>query len=123
MKKKYRNVELLIMSDNLEPLLSYKGKLGYTAARNYRTIADCLTEYNKFRLELVQKYGEEIKDENGNLISIQVPVKSDKFRLFADEMAQYNNIEHEVDIMTLPYDVVMDQLSGREFLDLDWMFE
>ena len=52
-----KNSELVAMMHQLEPILAQRNKLGYVAARNFRILSDTLTEYNQFKMELVEKYG------------------------------------------------------------------
>lgn len=49
MKKKFKNAEMDVMINQLKPVLSHRDKIGYIAARNYRILAECLTEYEAFR--------------------------------------------------------------------------
>ena len=41
--------------------------------------------------------------------------------MFLDEIAPYNEMEHEVEIMTLPYSDAIGVLTGEEILAVDWM--
>ena len=47
-----------VMINHLKPVLSHRDKIGYIAARNYRILAECLTEYEVFRNGLIEKIGE-----------------------------------------------------------------
>lgn len=78
--------------------------------------------YDAFRNSLVEKYGEEIKDDKGRPI-IGVKVDSPNFQKFCDEMAPFNEMEHEVELMIAKYSDVIGCLSGEEILELDWMLE
>ena len=122
MKKKLKNAQMVAMLNQLQPILSHRDKIGYIAARNYRILSECLTEYEAFRNSLIEKYGEETKDDRGRPI-IGVKVDSPNFKLFCDELAPFNEIEHEVEIMTAKYDDVIGCLSGEEVLSIDWMLE
>ena len=104
MKKTLKNAVMVDMLMQLKPLLSRRDKIGYAAARNHRRLAECLTEYERFRNSLIEKYGEHEKDENGNeLPSISLSSTSPNFKMFLSELAPYNEIEHEVELMELPY--------------------
>lgn len=119
-----KNSELAAMLHQLEPILSQRNRLGYAAARNFRILSDTLTEYHKFKMELVEKYGEPDKAEDGTeLPTVSLKVGSPNFKSFCDEMAPYNNMEHEVEIMTAKYEDVIDVLSGVEIVGIDWMLE
>lgn len=122
MKKKLKNAQMVAMLNQLQPILPHRDKIGYIAARNYRILSECLTEYEAFRNSLIEKYGEETKDDRGRPI-IGVKVDSPNFKLFCDELAPFNEMEHEVEIMTAKYDDVIGCLSGEEVLSIDWMLE
>lgn len=122
MKKTLKNAVMVDMLMQLKLLLSRRDKIGYAAARNHRRLAECLTEYERFRNSLIEKYGEREKDENGNeLPSISLSSTSPNFKMFLSELAPYNEMEHEVELMELPYSEVIGSLSGEEILAIDWM--
>lgn len=122
MKRTYKNWQMVDMLNKLQPLLSHRDKIGYAAARNHRRLSECLTEYTRFRNGLIEKYGEREIDENGNeLPTVRLNVTSPEFKMFDEELAPYNEIEHEVDIFTLPYREAIGILSGEEILAIDWM--
>lgn len=119
-----KNSELVAMMHQLEPILSQRNKLGYVAARNFRILSDTLTEYNRFKMELVEKYGEPDKAEDGTeLPTVSIKVGSPNFKSFCDEMAPYNNMEHEVELMVAKYEDTIGVLSGGEIVGIDWMLE
>lgn len=122
MKQVLSNATMMMMLRQLEPVLKQRNKIGYVAARNYRFLADALTEYEKFRSELIEKYGETETKEDGS-VEVSIAVTSKKFKAFCDELQPFNVIEHEVELMTAKYEEVVDILSGEELLKLDWMFE
>lgn len=122
MKKTLKNAVMVDMLMQMKPLLSRRDKIGYAAARNHRRLAECLTEYERFRNSLIEKYGEHEKDENGNeLPSISLSSTSPNFKMFLSELTPYNEMEHEVELMELPYSEVIGSLSGEEILAIDWM--
>lgn len=126
MLKKFlkKNSELVIMLHQLEPVLSQRNRIGYLAARNYRVLSDALTEYNQFKNELIEKYGTPDKAGDGTeLPTATIKIGSPEFKAFCDEMAAYNNIEQEVELMTAKFDDVIDILSGAEIVGIDWMLE
>lgn len=119
---KYKNIQMEIMLETLKPLLPHRDKIGYIAARNTRILNDTLTEYFTFKSDLIKKYGEPDKDENGNeLDTISVKPNSENFSEFVKEFDTIKNIEHEVNLMTIKYDEVIGLLNGEEILSLDWM--
>lgn len=122
MEKVLKNSAMVDMLMQLKPLLEHRDKIGYAAARNYRRLAECLTEYERFRNSLVEKYGEREKDENGReLPTISLSSSSPNFKMFLEELAPYNDMEHKVELMTLPYSDAIGILSGEEILSIDWM--
>ena len=73
MKKKLKNAEMAAMLNQLRPVLVHRDKIGYFAARNFRVLSECLTEYDAFRNSLIEKYGEETKDDKGRpIIGVKV---------------------------------------------------
>lgn len=122
MKKKLKNIQMMTMVQQLQPLLSHRDKIGYFAARNYRTISEALTEYNLFRNDLIQKYSSEIIDDNGKPAN-GIKVGTPEFEAFCKELEPYNMIEHEVEIMVTKYKDAIGLLSGEEILGIDWMLE
>lgn len=122
MKKHLKNSQMVMMCQSLQPLLSRRDKIGYMAARNYRILSDSLTEYETFKRSLVEKYGEPDKDEDGaDLGTISISIGSSNFKMFCEEMAPFNEMEHEIELMVGNYDDVIDRLSGEEILAIDWM--
>ena len=99
LKKQLKNSEMVVMVQNLRPLLQLRNKIGYIAARNFRMLSTALTEYEAFKHDLINKYGE------------------------PDELAPFNEMEHEVELMTAKYEDTIGCLSGEEILLLDWMLE
>ncbi|NBH81147.1 hypothetical protein D3Z52_24180 [Clostridiaceae bacterium] len=122
MKKTLSNARMAEMLHQLRPLLSRRDKLGYAAARNYRILSDSLTEYEVFRRELIEKYGESGADENG-APTFSIQIGSPNFKLFCDELAPISKTEHGVELMTAKYSDAVGNLSGEEILGVDWMLE
>lgn len=124
MKTILKNSQIAEKMRQLEPILSQRNRLGYVAARNYRTFSNALIEYEKFKMELLEKYGEQDKTEDGiELPTIRLRIDSPNFKSFCQEMAPYNEIEQEVEIMTAFYEDAIDVLSGQEIFNIDWMLE
>lgn len=121
---KYSNLEMEKMLASLKPILLQRNKIGYIAARNTRTLQENLTEYFKFKNNLIEKYGEHERDEKGNMLP-NICVKPDmpNFEKFKSEYKEIAAIEHNVELMKLKYEEVIDILSGEEILELTWLFE
>lgn len=124
MNMKLSNARMMEMLQELKPFLPRRDKIGYTAARNYRTLTIALTEYMLFRDELIEKYGTPDVDKKGEALgTISLSTESPNFKMFWDELAKFNVIEHEVDLMIAKYEDVIGLLNGEEILQLDWMLE
>lgn len=124
MKKKLKNIQMDQMINSLQKVLSYRDKIGYYAARNYRILNDSLVEYQNFKNSLIAKYGTTDVDADGNeLQTISIKVGSQNFDDFLKELEPFNNIEHEVELMIAKYDDAIGCLSGEEILAIDWMLE
>ncbi len=106
------------MARSLKPALEQRSKLGYIAARNARIIDTALTEYYRFKEDLIRKYGK--PDDKTETISIH-PGDAN-FPIFAKELDSVANIKQSVEIMTALYDDAIGILSGKEIFALDWMF-
>lgn len=120
---KYKNIQMEQMLENLKPILPHRDIIGYLAARNTRILNDTLTEYFTFKRDLINKYGESDTDENGKETgTISISPTSPNFKDFVSEFDKIKDIEHEVDLMTIPYKDVIGILNGEEILKLDWMF-
>ena len=122
MKMKLKNSIALERLHSLKPCLSRRDKIGYVAARNYRFLSNSLTEFETIRLSLIEKYGVEGKDERG-APTYTLKMDSPNFKNFCDELAPFNEMEHEVELMTAKYEEVAGNLSGEEILAIDWMLE
>lgn len=122
MKTKLKNSVALERLHSLKPFLSRRDKIGYVAARNYRFLSNSITEFETIRLSLIEKYGVEGKDERG-APTYTLKIGSPNFKDFCDELAPFNEMEHEVELMTAKYDEVAGNLSGEEILAIDWMLE
>lgn len=119
---KYKNIQMEMMLETLKPILPHRDKIGYIAARNTRILKDTLTEYFAFKRDLISKYGEPDKDENGKETGmVSISPTSSNFQEFIKEFDSIKNIEHNVELMTIPYDEVIGLLNGEEILELDWM--
>lgn len=122
MKKILKNSKMVVMLNSLRPLLSHKDKIGYIAARNYRILSETLTEYEAFRNGLFEKYGEKCVDEH-DIPIYHIKVDTQNFKAFCEEMRPFDEMEHEVDLMTANFKDVIGCLSGEEILAVDWMLE
>lgn len=119
---KFSNIKMEMMLETLKPLLPHRDKIGYIAARNTRILNDTLTEYFTFKRDLISKYGEPDKDENGKETgTVSISPTASNFNDFLNEFDTIKNIEHNVELMTIPYEEIIGLLNGEEILALDWM--
>lgn len=111
------------MLKQLEPLLSHKDMFGYVAARNTRVISNCLTEYNQTKADLIDRFGTKEVNEETGLTTTSIKIGTPAFKSFCEAMEPFNNIEHEVEIMTMKYEDTINCLTGEEILGVEWMLE
>jgi len=111
-----------MMMESLKTLLPHRDIVGYAAARNTRILSNALTEYFSFKEELIRKYGEPDRDENGRELStISVKPNSLNFGKFTEKFDRIKDIEHDVELMTIKYSDIIGILNGEEILRFDWM--
>lgn len=121
---KYSNAQMYQYREQLKNLLERKDKLGYAAARNTRLLNTELTEFDKMKNDLIIKYGTKEVDKDGKETgNIVVTPDSDRMNDFLEEMQRYSTITHDVNLFQLNYTDAIGQLSGKELLDLDFMFK
>lgn len=121
---KLKNYQMDNMMLALQPLLEQKGMLGYVVSRNYRKLRDAVLEYTIRKQKLIQEYGKSELDEDGNPTggyTIDVTDKAVQDAL--EELNQYADIEHDVEIMKIPVEDVIDELTGNDILALEFMLE
>lgn len=108
----------------LEKFLDRDDIIGYVAARNTRRLTEGCVEHVRKKNELVSKYGNVIKDENGNDTErITLNSSHPKYNEVLAKISESGNIEHDVTIFTLNFEDVKNKLTGREILQLDWMLD
>lgn len=121
-KKTLKNLEMVNMVRQLQPLLSHKDLFGYVAARNTRILNEQLTEYTRVNREMLERFGTERLGENG-VTELVVEVNTPAFKQFCEALEPFAGIEHEVELMTMKYEDTINCLSGEEILALEWMLE
>lgn len=120
----YKNIEMELMIQSLEPFLDHTDIIGYAAARNTRILMNEIQEYMSRREGLVAKYGEEVLDDEGNPTGqIQLRFDSPNFKAYSDEITEWAEIEHEPPIYKIPAEKCIGLISGRQMLDIQWMLE
>lgn len=120
---KYSNRQLEAMAQSLGPVLKRRSLVGYKAAVNMRAIMNALADYTDYKYSLIREYGEEIKDDDGNVKDFAVTPSCDGFQDFLHKLNEVSDVEHDVQIMTATPDDVIGVLSGEEIIAIDWMME
>jgi len=127
MADKTMNMSNFLMEDYINVLSNFldrKDVIGYAAARNYRRLADASLDYSKIKSDLLTEYGSPLKDENGNDTNTMAINRSDpNFDEVKSKLELSGNIRHDVTIFTITYEDVINELTGNEILQLDWMIE
>lgn len=94
------------------------GKLGYAVARNMRNLEISLKEYFLKRDDLIMKYGE------GEREKIVLKADSLNFPKYKEEIKEYSEIEHNIDIMTInANEIYKSQLTATEISSIMFMIE
>lgn len=111
------------MDDHLSALVAVSeratGKLGYAIARNIRKLSEELTEYQSLKDKAIIKYG--TTDENGQS---RIQIGSPEYESYLEEMKEYMNIEHEVQIFAVTAEEVLNtDLNAKEMLAIDFMIQ
>lgn len=110
--------------DILSDYLDRVDLIGYAAARNTRRLHDGCLEFINCRERLISQYGHDETDKKGHKTGRKyINTKDPNFEEFKSEIEKYANIEHDIEIMKIPYSETIGKLSGSEILNLDWMLE
>ena len=95
------------------------GKFAYAVARNMRKISEELVEYQNLKNKAIFKYGE--TDETGRAA---IKVGSDAFEKYLEDMKDYAEIAHDVEIQMITKDELLSSpLNANEILTIDFMVE
>lgn len=121
---KFKNRVLEEMLQTVEKYLDRMDLIGYAAARNYRKIETCLKDLHGKRDELLVKYGVKKTDSNNpSRYEYCIGPNDHNYPEFIKLYSQFLDIEHDVDIFKIDYSEAIEKLSGKELLEIDWMFE
>ena len=104
---KMTNKAMLDIIDVLNHFGDATGKIGYAVMKNRKRIAKELEDYEAQRVALVKKYGETVKDADGNE-TVKVPESGDSYKKFVSELVEILNLDVDVDIYTLPKEDLED---------------
>ena len=92
------------------------GKLGYAVARNIRELSVSLSEYTGIKNDLITKYGE----NNGKEIILSV--ESENYKKYQEEIKEYSDIEHDVNIMLVePEEIYKSTLTADVISNIMFM--
>lgn len=114
---KYTNIQLQTYFDILNSIASKAtGKLAYIITRNARKIFEELQEYTKIRNDKLYQYGE----KRGNQLFLSA--NSPNYQKFLTEMAEYDEIELELDFLKVkPEDLYTSNLNAIEMDQISFM--
>lgn len=114
---KYTNIQLQTYFDILNSIASKAtGKLAYIITRNARKIFEELQEYTKIRNDKLYQYGE----KRGNQLFLSAD--SPNYQKFLTEMAEYDEIEVELDFLKVkPEDLYTSNLNAIEMDQISFM--
>ena len=119
----YTNCDMSNMLTSMEPYIeNAKGKFGYAIARNIRKLREACMEFLQARQDLITQLGEREKDENGNMTeNFSIKIGTPACDEFFNQLSEYSEIEHSVEIYKIPYDILPDSLTAKDLLELEWM--
>lgn len=122
--KSYKNIEMEQMIAALDKHLERTDIIGYAAARNTRILMNEAREYFDRREKLIQKYGKDQVDDDGNPTGRkELRFDSPEFKEYSDEIQEWALIEHVPDLYRIPMSECIGKISGRNILELEWMLE
>lgn len=121
----YTNSKLSEMLEAAQNYIDRKDIIGYAAARNVRRLKDdVLVEFNEKKNALLSEYGDPYLDSNGNPTGgVYINPDNPNYSKFMEEYSKFSEIEHDFDIFKIKFDNAINNLTGSELLEIDWMFE
>ena len=118
------NMQMEQMVESLMKYLDRRDIIGYAAARNVRILSNELTEYMAFKSDLFKKYGEKELDDDGNPTgNMFISLESENLKDYMSQIEDIAKAKSNPDIFKIDYGQALDVLSGKEILEIDWMFE
>lgn len=114
---KYTNKQLQEYFEILNNIASkVTGKLAYLVIKNAHKISNELQEYTTIRNQKIQEYGEPFND------TIRLSVNSENYPKFISEMAEYDEIELELNFLKAkPADLYTSNLNAIEMDQISFM--
>lgn len=118
------NMQMEQMVDSLMKYLDRRDIIGYAAARNVRILSNELTEYMAFKSDLFRKYGEKELDDDGKPTgNMFISLESENLKDYMSQIEDIAKAKSNPEIFKIDYGQALDVLSGKEILEIDWMFE
>lgn len=118
------NYEMARRLGQLEPMLDRADLIGYAAARNTRVLSQACGEYLRMQDKLVCELGVPETDEEGRETGVsRLDFDSPNFAEFRRRMDEIAPVESDVEVFRIPVGESIGKLSGKQLLDLGWMFE
>lgn len=96
---------------------NYKGKLGYAISYNRRKILDEIKEYLDLKTNAIMKYGRP-SDNGGYVLET---TNKEALAAFVNEIKDYMDIEHEINIIKIPVEEVWNELGSIDIENLQFM--
>ena len=120
---KISNTQMHLYLDTLNEMSFCTGKLGYAIVRNTRLLREQCQDYLKMYEQALVQYGEVVRTETqtGYVEGYSMSPDSPNLNAFVETVQPLAEIEHEVDLYTLPYEDAMNQLTAAQMLQLDFM--
>lgn len=120
----FKNIEMEMMAAILEKHLERRDIIGYAAAKNINALHDEARVYLERKDALIQKYGEQIVNENGiPTPQYRLEVGTEGFDKYQEEIETFANQEGDPRLFMIKPEDVIGNLSGTEILELHWMIE
>lgn len=105
----------------LDGVLDHSGPVGYAAAVNTRRLREAISEYLSVKMGIIRRYGHEVIKNGVQTGEWVIPQQSPDLEKAEEELSEFAELEHEVDVMRLPVEKVVDELTGRQILELWFM--
>lgn len=112
MKKDLSINEIVTINETLGRIANagLTGKIAYLAYRNLSRTAKIAADYEKARTDLIQKYGTEDPEVEGQII---VQRDSENYEKFVNELTEILTQTEEIDLYQIPEDA-MDKLADAD---------
>ena len=121
---KYTNIQMERMLADLKPLLGRSGLAGYAAARNARALQAEIADYIDIKNAAIVELGAPVLDENGNETGqVELSFGTPAFEEYRKRMDGIDSAESEPRLYKAPASKLMEQMTGQEMLDLEWMVD